>query len=797
MPRRRVLSYVLACLGWALLAGSLHAQEEATFEELTPRIPAGLDEWQFGYESWTTQVDGDAQIWVFRQPVFSRGRERVRATWAILWLDDDVADALGQRAAVPSLRLGGAAVLGSEERPRSITTLWDAIDSFAYTQHLREFYLEGPVEYFVDDDLVAFADAFYVDKIGRIGWIANANYEFIDRIGGSRFVFKIQARWLRLGSDGSLTSDSARLTTCEFAEPHFYITTRRLKITPTTERSSRERARVQAQGNAIRIGPRFRIPLPPIDDFLDEDGDLNLLGLQAGRSSRFGTVVGVEYNRDVRERFGARVNRILRGDPDDYRARLRLNASYLGSRGGLLDLGLRMRSADIYRFEADFGIVPDGARDRGLVQVPKEDREFVRTWLRARGRYHLDQDEWIDVAISHQSDPAVQSEFFEDDYLRFDLRESYVQWRRAPQADYASVAVSGTLESHRTEVQELPALRLARQRVPIASVGPWPILWGHVTSAGLYDRVTGDPDYEAPFGDGAGSGDLLRLDHSNRFEMPIPLGLAGLRLSPFLEVQGTGWSESAESSEAIARGALLGGMRLGTVFWRRSSSGALLELSPSLGYTRDLIVEEPDESPLDLFDEVDRSPEGQRVTAALRGRFIGAKWPLELDAEVRATHFSDGADGTPDGWEPLGVFAGGRSSILGVPVGITHDGRYDLDSGVTRYSRSRLTVQPHASLLLHAGFVQASDELGARIFETATFGGTYRFSPKWEFEGRRDISLRESTSLETRLTLRRYGHDVVLDIFGVDRSGEGGTTIGVRVRPILTAHRRPGVLQAP
>ncbi len=744
------------------------------------------------YASFVSGAEGDAKFFILRAPVLARGNETVRATWAILWLDEDAANLLGGPASTPDLRVGGATVLEQPPTKARARTLWDFIEDIPELANVRELYLEGPVEYFIGEDRTAFADALYVDMVDRLGWIADANYELLERVGGSRFAFKVQADWLRLSRDGALTSSDARLTTCEFAEPHFYITTGRLRLIPTDDPD--RPLRVLARRNAIRIGKRLKIPLPPVDGLIDEKGDLTIGGLQVGNNPRFGTVVGLEYNRDIREEIGDRVNRILRGDPENFRARLRLSASYLGSRGLLLDFGLRLRSPGVYEWNSDLGLVPDTSEDKGLVRVPEGDRSDLRAWFRSRGRYQLERDEWVDLAVSVQTDPGVQSEFFEDEYLRFAERRSYLHWRKADGADYTSATFGGTLDSFRTEVQSFPSALRERQRVPIADLGIAPLLHGSSTSIGVYDRTEGDPDFESPFPDGFGERTVLRADHTSRLEAPVPLGVLGATLVPFVDGRLTGWGEDGDDDAPLGRAALVGGSRVSTVFWRETEGGGLQQVIPFVEYRRDAVVEQGSGTPLDLLDGVEDPIDGQFTTVGLRGRWFGSAWPFELDTGVRATHASELADDAPDGWLPLGVFARLESKIGGVPFAIAQDGRYDLDTGDTVYSRSQFGIQPTENLSLRFAFTQGSDPAGAQLFEAASFGALYRFSPKWEFEGRQQISLSEDEELDSRLILRRFGHDVVFEIGVAERSGEGGTSINLRLRPILTAKRRPPVM---
>ena len=71
---------------------------------------------------------------------------------------------------------------------------------------------------------------------------------------------------------------------------------------------------------------------------------------------------------------------------------------------------------------------------------------------------------------------------------------------------------------------------------------------------------------------------------------------------------------------------------------------------------------------------------------------------------------------------------------------------------------------------------------GEPLFEAASVSGLYRWTEKWEFEARESFSLLERGRLDSHFVLRRYGHDVILDIETSTREGEG-STVGLSFRP--------------
>jgi len=100
-------------------------------------------------------------------------------------------------------------------------------------------------------------------------------------------------------------------------------------------------------------------------------------------------------------------------------------------------------------------------------------------------------------------------------------------------------------------------------------------------------------------------------------------------------------------------------------------------------------------------------------------------------------------------------------------------------------------LRPTEDLGIEVSHSRAVDDSFAPYYEAATVRGLYRWTEKWEFEASQTISILENTSLVHEVLLRRYGHDLIFE-FGVSRvSGEGGTTLTLRVRPELLFRRSP------
>ena len=126
-----------------------------------------------------------------------------------------------------------------------------------------------------------------------------------------------------------------------------------------------------------------------------------------------------------------------------------------------------------------------------------------------------------------------------------------------------------------------------------------------------------------------------------------------------------------------------------------------------------------------------------------------------------------------------------------VPVGVTHDARYALEDPQTIYSRSFLGFRPLPQWGIELGFHHGLDAAGNRLYEAATINTRYHATKKWELELSETLDLDQGRGLDHEFTLRRLGHDFVMELGVTFRAGEG-TGFGIKLVPNL-AYRRSGL----
>jgi hypothetical protein len=762
------------------------------------------------YEQGRVLEGPDAHVYVFEEPVIRyRGPElrtflpslpskeiTIRASWAVLWVDaQGFAELPGRLGELKEQSAAEEEAADTKQKPRDEPHLFERIRQFGV---LNEVYLEGPVEIAIGGQPSATASAIYLDVVSGNGWLADAVFTITsDLIGRDINKIKVQARWLRQTDDYSFFADEAKVSLCEFEVPHLEITTGDLRIIPSALNA--EHFEVRLRDNRIQVYERFTLPLPSIDYSTDEEGKPIIRSLKLGNSARFGSFVSAGIVRPA-ENAGEALHGLLgREDRDpeevDVDAQYNLDASWLGSRGILLDLGFLAEAEDEYTWLTQLGGIPDGQEDKGFIRVDEDDRDTLRLWLRTRGRYWLEEEgEWVDLAGTWQTDAGVQAEFFESEFTRYEQTETYLRWRRAQNERFLSAAAVWHADHSFSGVSELPTLGAWQGRGEILPLGPASLQYGASAEAVYLRRRESEDGYASPFGDpatysdGLGDRDALRFDTEHLLEAPIGLGAWGLRATPFALARFTAWSEDQAEADQPLRAFGQVGLRVATVLWKRGSEDRVHQLVPYVSARRDVALEESGGMPV-AFDEVENPLEGEFLDVGVRGRIGARKGGALLDLDLRATHVAEVPTGVATGWSELGVFARLSIEPFGVPMQLTHDGRYDVEADDTLYSRLALGLRPTERLAFEAAHYRGLDLDREPLYEAASIHGLFTWTPKWEFEGRQTFSLLDDGDrLGSGMLLRRYGHDIVFEIESSYREGEGAS-FGINVRPLFTFDR--------
>ncbi len=790
--------------------------------------PLDQDSWALSFLSASTLLELDSVILVVQEPIFhaAQFQSALRASWGIFWLNREAfRDAQRRDELLAGLqrtltRLDG---MGDDADLADVLALFRSQELAGL---LREVYFEGPVEVLADGDLLARADAIYLDAASQHGWLARATVNLGRQFLGQRQEkLIIKTDWLRLSSDGKLRADQATVSSCSFDDPHVKVVTGDLRIEPL-KGSGKETYRLILEDNRIEAYDRIRIPLPTIDVATDEEFQPLWPTLSLADSARFGTLFSFAFTRPA-DNVGEIFDSIARPDGDDepvapdtavdptapprkprsdVDANYKVDGSYLGSRGGLLDLGLEIEAKEDYWFDLYVGLVYDTGDDRGFIRVDEDDRSTLRTWLRSQAYFDRGKSAWS-FALSDQSDAGVQSEFFEGQFLRYERAENYLQWRRSSGENFAQGSVEVRTDTFRTEVEELPSFSGYRGRSPLLRIGGLALVHTGDARAEYLRRREGTEPHspfepgpsfgdadEGDFGslDGLGEREVVRADTTQTLELPVPLG-SGWKLTPFVSAQASAWSEGVDEDDQPTRLLAEGGARLGATFWKRAA-GKLHQVAPFVEYRAELERQDEDGTPV-YYDSLDRLLSGDFMRFGARTRLWADSESSILDLDVVGTYASERSDDAPDGWMPLEIFGRLLFDPYGHEFEVFHDARYDLETNRTAYSLLSLGTHFGEEWGLQFSHQRGLDSDARPLFEAASISGLYRWTEKWEFEARESFSLLADEELDTKFVVRRYGHDIVFELETSYREGEG-SSIGISVKPRF-GYRPPRVGYVP
>ncbi|MEY2745675.1 MAG: hypothetical protein RL112_717, partial [Planctomycetota bacterium] len=772
--------------------------------ELRSKTGATGVSWALRYDSLQPFYQQDSTILALRNPRLRAGQRQMRADWMLFWLDRErwrrgglrvIKSGLGE----PDLRSRDLPALAEGSPPSQVAGAARPADKLMGAQFgvvplsdaLSEAYIEGNIEYYDSGERQARAAAVYLDLVEQHGWIQQGDLSIELSLRDRPERLRVKSDWLRISNTpagAELRAASAVLSSCEYDQPHYVIETGDLRFVPRQEsKDARVAYSVAARDNAIRFQNGFKLPLPSIVFETDERGNPLVDRLVLGNSARLGTQIRASINADLGS-LGLGFGRIFAGaiglPSTDIRGGWNYDVGLLGSRGVLLGAELDLQIAKRFRLKTSIDAIPDEGDDKGFVRVERDERNLLRTWVRARGRYDLGPGEWIDIVGSVQSDPGVQSEFFENDYIAYEQKDVYLHWRKAREDWYASTTAKAIVDD-RTDTQELPSALLYLPRKRIGGLLGGDAYWTGTATAANLRRYEGDPAYYAAYADGLGEREVLRATVDQRIELSMATGQAGIRATPYLQGSARIWDRGEDPGQSASRAALIAGVELSTTFWKRSTGGAVQTLTPSLGARSSLLDHESEDQPV-YFDVAERRIEGEVLEAGLRTRWNSPLSKQRFDADARLERrIVPGETETL----PLRVLAEYLTWLGDVPIGLQHDGQYELDDALSPYSRTSLGFEPSPSLGFELGYAQARDSDEEQLFEAVSAAMRWRWTTKWEVQLQQSLSLLDDASLGNQMLLRRLDHDFVTEIEVSYRAGEGAS-FSLNLLPRLSWRRQ-------
>lgn len=666
---------------------------------------------------------------------------------------------------------------------------------------VRAIHLSGNIESEKEGVQRARAQEVYLDLENRKGWLKDAELGFEIEVGGR--TQRLRAFSARLDSlpSGGLVASNATLTACDHEVPHYVIETSDLRLEPRPD----GRWKFGVRGNRLVFPGGFGLPLPGIGSVvLDETGSFEGIENDEGEvhtiqnvflssTARFGTALGTAGATDIGS-TGSGVAGVFGFDPKSVAGKWKYEGAWLGSRGPLLGLGLLLRetvrtkgSSEAYWLNLWARGAHDGGEDRGVVRVDAGETKPTRLWLNVRGRYPFDDRQWLDVVVNYQTDPGIQAEFYEREYLAYEERDTYLHWRKARDGHYFSGRLGIQGNSFQAAVLDSPTLGFYRGAAEIANLFGHSLLYSSSVDAAFLRRRAGDARFEAPFlgldgnPDGLGDRDVVRVDTRHGLALPVALGSSGLEVVPSLDVQATSWDRSATDTQTVGRSGAFAGLEIGGS-WARISDTSATSLAPYVAHTEELLIDE-DPGQVVLFDTLDQPIGGSRSRAGIRMRWTRPRSGDDADVSlgIERLHGADNGQAQLDTGHFLARLG---TTAFGMPVGIHHDGRYLLDESQTVYSKTTFAIKPWKAIEFQLSHDRGLGTDLATLYEAITYRGRISLDNKWEVDVLAQEAVFGTGTLRTEILLRRLGHDFVFEVGFFHREGEG-SGVKVNLAPLL------------
>jgi len=490
---------------------------------------------------------------------------------------------------------------------------------------LRDLYAEGSVVLLGDQETL-YAERLYLDAITNEGEATGARVQLRDPKTGLTVVFAAPS--VRQLSPDIFLAPTGYVTSCDFAHPHYRIQGHDIRLvrgSPHFESVAAQEAKgraavakdlkssfeaesqvVSSRHNVFWLGPVPVAYLPYVSRDIKTGGYL-VTDVNLGSSREFGFYVHTGWNLyDLG---------LYRNDWSD----LTLHLDYYARRGTAAGIDFAYEGTSRFGFIKTYGIRDHAETDGGDIPIPKDDRGRV-LW---RHREFLPADWRADLEFAWRSDPNFLREFFRDEFEEAKEEETLVYLRKAEANRLYTVLAKTRANSFDTVVERIPEIAFTQIAQPYYGGH---LLWSSRASLAQLRRKWNDLlDLEDPDA-------VTRLDSTNELSAPLWLGPA--QLEPFLSLEMTGFSETADESGSQGRFLAGYGLRAGLPLSRTYELRVpWLEIdrvrhimTPTVDYRRVAYLSESPERFI-RFDEIDARDYEHRIVFGLRNRWQTKRTP--------------------------------------------------------------------------------------------------------------------------------------------------------------------------
>ncbi len=525
-------------------------------------------------------------------------------------------------------------LLGSFERkPSTESSIPPDID----IELVRSFYLEGGVSFVHEGREVLHADRVYLSVVDDRAVFENVELRLYRRDRGAleRVVVVRCDKLVRQSS--RFTGRDLSITTSDAGEPHFEILSGEAEI---IERGSE--FEIRTRDNAIAFSGNRWIPLPSARHFTGSPLNYYIQGARAAYTNNFGAELTVDFGAPMNG-VGGDVHEFLTGRPaSEFRGNWRVGLGVIEKRGVPIEPELQYQAEGLYEgrilgFNLDDN--DDDVREiRTFLDGTPIDAK-TRQLARTENRIWLNDKTTLDLQAWWAKDPAVFSEFFQNDFITNERPESVVHFRH--QARNYSLQALGrwNLASFSYESDRSLANRFVEQEPDVRF--DWigeeltqlpdgtPVLLDTTTAISQL-RSDFDTRFQNPVDD-----ETTRFDQA--FEVSVPFRIGDFGVRAFAGSRYSNFSNTVAGSSRdrwlFTAGASVGTRLERTWRWFEHDADRAMRhvISPTVAFEHRYKVD-GDPSEFHQFDAVDALNEGANVRVAILQRFQLRTWDQRDEA---------------------------------------------------------------------------------------------------------------------------------------------------------------------
>lgn len=686
---------------------------------------------------------------------FRVGDMIVRADNLIAWVD---LERRNKKPAEPNPEQG-APIIGEKLQARM-----DALP-------IKEFYADGTVLFSQGQETVK-AERVFFDLENDRGLIVDATMSMGIPYREGKGPLVVHADELRVLAKNRFVGSGVKLTTCNFAHPHFHVASDRVELIRERpgyleagpDAQPVENYHVAVEGNTLHVGhtPVFWLP-----DFVGDSAArkpfVNIEDVRFRSSNEFGREIGLTIGGDI-EAGGNRWGH------------WRLHGDWLSKRGFGTGVDLVYGTPD-YRGDFRSRYQRDRGRDRFFGRPPSKDR-YRLSW---RHRHKLPWDIQLDLEYQNFSDFGFYPTYFEDEDKGDKPPENLIYLKKAFFNSQVSALFKIRANDFLSQVEQKPELRYDIITEPLFDIAGRPLyLSSTLRFSNSRVRVSDQIGSSLPRS--------VRTDADSVIEYAFPVG--PLKIRPFAGIRHTWWEKDLVNENDQQRFGFTHGATVSLQAWRVwDSQGGLFNLRglrhvviPQVTFRNTVGI---DVRPTTLLpiDEIERFDNRQAVELRMRNLFQTIRQRRQgpepeniIDLEISIDYFPNAnRDNGGDPWSNLDV---------DLVVRFSDDLQLVSDFEANFYGRGfevaniAVGYTPSPELQIYSGFRHFDDTYNVVFAQT-----NWRINEKWQVTAGTAYDFLDGRGLEHRITLSRIGHDWVFQFEFRADPGENDIFFGFSFEP--------------